>query len=184
MLNPVTSQQLAIISTTVMSAREDFDFREEWEGVCSCIPIKGHFNANIYPKSLIGLSVPDCPLFGSHCTLSLWINGLAYKRCSAHIWVCRRLLLVGWLLGYVWVLCMRHVLNRAIQGWDSEGSLGSWDEPEADGHGPWGQPVVWRLWSCLFPEHAAQRPECGCLLLLRQAEACLGTPSWLLNTET
>lgn len=77
-------------------------------------------------------------------------NGLAYEHRSAHIWVCRSLLLLGWLLGCVWVLFMRHVLNRAVQGWGWEGSLGAWDEPEADVHGLWVQPVFLRLWGWLF----------------------------------
>jgi hypothetical protein len=129
--------------------------------------------------------VPDCPLFGSHCTLSLWINGLACRHCSAHIWVCRTLLMIGWLLGCVWVLFMRHVLNWAIQGWGPEGSPGAWDEPEADVHGLWAQPVFLSCEAgCSFLEHAAHRPECCCLLLWRHVEACPGTPSWSLNTET
>lgn len=88
-------------------------------------------------KAWIGLSVTDCPLFGSHCTLSLWINGLTCEHCSAYISLCVCKFPAGWLasgltLGFI----MRHVLNRAIQGWGSEGSLGAWDEPEAFVLGP------------------------------------------------
>lgn len=126
MLNPVTSQQLAIISTTVMLAREDFDFRKEWKGVCSCIPMKSHFYVNLYPKGLTGLSVPDCPLFGPHCTLSVWINGLACGHCSAHSWVYRSLLLVGWLLGccsgFIYETCWTELFRDGVQR--AAGSLG------------------------------------------------------------
>lgn len=57
-----------------------------------------------------------------------------------------------WLAGFwaVFGFYLWDVLNRAIQGWGWEGSLGAWDEPEADVHGLWVQPVFLRLWGWRF----------------------------------
>lgn len=185
MLNPVTSRQLAIISTTVMSAREDFDFRKEWKGVCGCIPIKGHFYANLYPKAwsafqcLTALSlVPLAPcLYG----LMGWLVDIAMptSECVEVSW---------WLVGfwivfgfYLWDMCWIELFRDGVQraAWEPGMSLRQIFMVPGCSQFSWGFGA-----DCSFLEHAAHRPENCCLLLLRQPKACPGTPSWFLNTET
>ena len=137
----MTSQQLAIVSTAVMSPTEDYDFREEWrEGVYQARNPWGTmalFSCKSSPKKpswpFSGWAVSGSPLPDSHPSLPQWINGLVCGLCPS-LSVCGSPLLAS---GLAWVLFMRSMLNRAFQGGSSEGSPGAWGTAEADVHSLW-----------------------------------------------
>lgn len=90
----MTSQHLAILSAAVMSPREDFDFREEWEegslSVKNPLENKEVILMQIFTqKAFLAFLWLGCQwkcFPHSHSSRFWWMNGLAVD--TAQVWAC------------------------------------------------------------------------------------------------